>query len=231
MRLSLALFAATILSPQRTATADLPSLLHRFEAAYRSSHTLRADFLEQYSEGGKDVRAEAGVAYFSKPGKMRWEYVSPEANLYLVDGKWTWFYVPADHTVIRTRTKESADSRTPFALLAGEMKVSRICKRVDFDASTKPVTPNGVVLRCLLRSGAGSPDSSALFELNPASGELLRVLLIDPGGVQVDFRFSNWQFDAHVEPAKFEFQASKGVAIVDGDLSEPGVPSRQPEQH
>src|ERR1043166_8027977 len=111
------------------------ALVARFEGAYRHSSTLQATFIEKYIENGREVRAEAGVAYFGKPGKMRWEYESPEHNLFVIDGKWSWFYVPADHTVTRVRAKESADWRTPLALLAGEMKVSRICAEVRLDAT------------------------------------------------------------------------------------------------
>src|SRR6266481_6093691 len=153
MRLRLLLISAiAIFSPAPAAgSPTVSALLHRFESAFRSSKTLKANFLETYFDGGKVVRAETGVAYFAKPGKMRWEYDAPEPNLYLVDGKWSWFYVPADHTVTRTRAKQSSDSRTPLALLAGEMKVSRICKRVDTDNSARPADPHGVVLRCILR--------------------------------------------------------------------------------
>src|SRR5262252_6183657 len=114
MRLLLALiFAVTFsLSPAVDSTAQVASLIKKFESTYRSSKTLRADFLERYFDNGKELRAEAGVAYFCKPGKMRWEYRLPEANLYVVDGKWSWFYVPADHSVTRIRAKESADART-----------------------------------------------------------------------------------------------------------------------
>jgi outer membrane lipoprotein carrier protein len=203
---------------------------HRFELAYRSSKTLQANFLETYFDSGKIVRSEAGVAYFSKPGKMRWEYVSPEPNLYLVDGKWSWFYVPADHTVTRTRAKQSSDSRTPLALLAGEMKVSRICKAVTLDRSSSTLDAQGVVLRCDLRGSDDSvpptpgsaPDahgSYALFEVNRESGELVRIVVVDPGGVQVEFRFSHWQFDPSLPASKFRFEPSKGVAIVDGDFA------------
>jgi len=62
---------------------------------------------------------------------MRWEYERPEKDLFLVDGKTAWFYVPADHTVTRVPAKQSEDLRTPLALLAGEMKISRICARVE----------------------------------------------------------------------------------------------------
>jgi outer membrane lipoprotein carrier protein len=234
MKLGLILISAiTLIFP---APQDSPptasALVHRFESAYRSAKSLRANFLETYFDNGKVLRAEAGIAYFAKPGKMRWEYDSPEPNLYLVDGKWAWFYVPADHTVTRAHVKQSSDSRTPLALLAGEMKVSRICKSVALDSSSNSADPKGVVLRCNLRgsedptpANSATPGNSstarsdyALFELNPRSGELLRILVVDSGGEQIEFRFSNWQFDPLLEASKFRFQPSEGVAIVDGDL-------------
>jgi len=232
MKLGLILISvlAGLFPPPEDKPPTVSTLVQRFESRYRASKTLQANFLETYFDSGKVVRAEAGIAYFGKPGKMRWEYGSPEANLYVVDGKWSWFYVPGDHTVTRARAKQSSDSRTPLALLAGEMKVARICKNVVFENSSSVVQPRGVVLRCNLRGSddavsATSPAISstahgayALFELNPRTGELLRILVVDSGGVQVEFRFSNWQFDPLLQASKFSFQPSKGIAIVDGEF-------------
>ena len=235
MKLGLLILSAIALSfpgPEDT-SQTAAALLRRFESAYRSSKTLQANFLETYFDSGKVIRSEAGVAYFAKPGKMRWEYLSPEPNLYLVDGKWSWFYVPADHTVTRTRAKQSSDSRTPLALLAGEMKVSRICKTVTIDPLSRSLDAQGVVLRCDLRGSddpvratqgvaAAVQGSYALFEVNRKSGELLRIVVVDSGGVQVEFRFSNWQFDPSLQASKFRFEPSQGTAIVDGDFAASG---------
>ncbi len=158
----------------------------------------------------------------------------------MIDGKWSWFYVPTDHTVTRIRAKQSSDWRTPLALLAGEMNVSRICARVTVDTSARSAFASNVVLRCELRGSAparrdreGSPVSEAdgdrvLFEVNPVNGELARILVTDPGGVQVEFQFTNWQFDPQLDSKLFRFEPPKGVAIVDGDLAASGsslVPS------
>ncbi len=126
------------------------------ESRYRSARTLQATFLERYLENGNVVRVEAGIAYFRRPGKMRWEYQSPEKNLFLVDGKSAWFYVPADHTVTRVPAKDSSDWRTPLALLAGEMKISRVCARIIFSAKEKPEAAGNVVLACELRGAASA---------------------------------------------------------------------------
>jgi len=106
-----------------------------------------------------------------------------------------------------------------------------------------PVQTQGAVLRCDLR---GSDDavpaksstqgispaargSYALFEVNSQSGELLRIKVIDPGGVQVEFRFSSWLFDPVLQASKFRFQPSKGVVIVDGDFgASADTPDRKP---
>jgi len=124
---------------------------------------------------------------------MRWEYASPEKNLFLVDGKTAWFYVPADQSVTRVPAKRSADWRTPLALLAGDMKVSRVCSRVTLAADENPVNPGDAVLACQLRGTPKAPkantadpsssenqdspkDSSVFLEVAPDTGNLVRDL-------------------------------------------------------
>jgi outer membrane lipoprotein-sorting protein len=143
---------------------DSSTYVKTFEARYRAAHTLQATFLERYTENGAVVRTEAGTAFFRRPGKMRWEYEAPEKDLFLVDGKTAWFYVPADRTATRVPAKQSGDWRTPLALLAGEMKVSRVCARVEQAPNEKTLSENNVVLRCQVR-GASSKD-----ETPPGSG-------------------------------------------------------------
>jgi outer membrane lipoprotein carrier protein len=217
-------------------TPDVKAAVLRLESRYRSAKTLQAAFLERYTENGRVVRVEAGIAYFRRPGKMRWEYESPEKNLFLIDGKSAWFYVPADHTVTRVPAKESADWRTPFALLAGEMKVSRICAKVDAASDEKPEISDNIVLHCELR-GAPHPKQdeqdttlplpnsveTVFFEIGKNSGELARVLVREPGGLQLEFHFKDWQADPPLADSLFHFTVPMGVAIVNG-----GLPGEKP---
>lgn len=214
-------------------------LTAKLEDRYRSARTLQATFLERYSENGQLVREEAGVAYFQRPGKMRWEYEAPERNVFLVDGKMAWFYVPGDHTVTRAPAKQSTDWRTPLALLAGEMKLSRVCASVKAASSEPSLTTGDAVLYCKERggpknSGSEEANSGALqdtdsedavfLEVAPATGELVRVFVREKGGVSIDFRFASWRFDPPVSASLFRFTVPPGVAIVDGESSEPAKP-------
>lgn len=210
------------------------TIQRRFEERYRSATRLEVTFLERYSESGRLVRTEAGKAYFERPGKMRWEYEAPENNVFLVDGKIAWFYVPADHTVTRVPAKKSSDWRTPLALLAGEMKLSRICNKIGYAPQWTPEFSGDAVLYCELRGASksnGGRDASsesapaevqdvAYLEVVESSGELVRVLVNDSGGVGIEFRFAKWQFNPKVEDSFFRFQVPRGVAIVNGELGE-----------
>ena len=234
--LAMAVFFAGIL-PAYEVSPGVKPLVALFEARYRSAHTLRATFLERYTENGRVVRVEAGTAYFRRPGKMRWEYESPEKNLFLVDGRMAWFYVPADHTATRVPAKVSTDWRTPLALLAGEMKVSRVCDRVQAAIEEKLESPENVMLSCELRGAEGkaqAPDSTktmkgadvhgetVLFEIVKKTGDLVGVVVKDPGGVGIEFHFANWRQDPQVAESLFRFTAPPGVAIVNGELPEGG---------
>ena len=160
-------FATTVLSAfafgLRAAPRETDVFVRMFESRYRAAKTLQATFLERYTENGAIVRSEAGTAYFRRPGRMRWEYEAPEKDLFLVDGKTAWFYVPADRTATRVPAKQSADWRTPLALLAGEMKVSRVCARVDLAPDEKSISENDVVLHCQVRGSSstkGAPSGT-----------------------------------------------------------------------
>jgi len=102
-----------------TSRKEAGEIASRMEARYRGAKTLKASFLERYVENGAVLRTEAGTAYFRRPRKMRWEYERPEKDLFLVDGKTAWFYVPADRTVTRAPVKQSEDLRTSAGVAGG----------------------------------------------------------------------------------------------------------------
>ena len=164
---------------------------------------------------------------------MRWEYDSPEKNLFLVDGKTAWFYVRADRTVTRVPAKESSDWRTPLALLAGEMKLSRVCEKIKWAFDEPAESSADVMLYCELRGAeagtkeqggaSGVPDMTAArdtvyLEIVQRSGDLVRIRVKSAGGVGIEFRFASWQYNPQVADSLFHFSVPPGVAIVNGEL-------------
>jgi outer membrane lipoprotein carrier protein len=240
LKIALGLIAAAILagsfraSPvsmaaQTDSGSSAQSIAHLLEEHYRRPKTLQAVFLERYSESQKQARIESGTVYFKRPGRMRWDYESPEKKLFLADGKTVWFYVPFDHSVTKAPAKESSDWRTPLALLTGKADLSRLCSRIDLVQQTG-IPEDHSVLRCLPKgqdkNGAPSDASSEIpgagdftdvfLEVNSGSGELERIEIQQPGGIELEYRFGNWKTDIALSDDLFRFQVPAGVAVVDG---------------
>src|SRR5271154_2089725 len=222
--------AAMLLFVTASPARDVNTVRRALEARYQHARTLRASFFERYADGNGGASAESGTVYFSRPGRMRWEYESPEQKLFIVDGTNVWFYVPADHTASRAKLKESSDWRTPLALLTGKADLSKLCRSIQLvgpDAKNdaekgsqlgdQPVPPGDAVLLCLPRDSSGSdPSFQVLFETDP-DAQLVRVLIREPGHVETEFRFCNWEENVVIPEIKFHFQPPPGVAIVDED--------------
>jgi outer membrane lipoprotein carrier protein len=203
---------------------DADSIRRALEARYQHARTLQATFYERYSDGNGGASAESGTVYFSRPGRMRWEYESPEEKLFIVDGTNVWFYVPADRTASRAKLKESSDWRTPLALLTGKADLAKLCRSIQlvgpeaekgsqFGGRTVPA--GNSVLLCIPRDASGSdPTLQVLFETDP-DARLVRVLIREAGHVETEFRFGNWEENSAIPEVKFHFQPPPGVAIVD----------------
>jgi outer membrane lipoprotein carrier protein len=205
-------------------TVDARAVVRALESRYHHVASLKATFFERYSDGNGGGSAESGTVYFSRPGRMRWEYESPEEKLFIVDGTNVWFYVPADRTASRAKIKDSSDWRTPLALLTGKTDFSRLCRTIDVveaqnddKPSDRPLGAEDTMLRCVPRNESADADgevSEVLIESDPEA-HLVRLLVRQPGKLETEFRFANWEENLAIPEAKFHFELPPNVAVVD----------------
>jgi outer membrane lipoprotein carrier protein len=205
---------------------DAQAILHAIESRYHHAQTLKASFYERYSDAGSadTGSAESGTVYFSQPGRMRWEYESPEQKLFIVDGTNVWFYVPVDRTVSRAKVKESSDWRTPLALLTGKSDLAKLCRTIEIVDPAKtenpenhPTNADNNVLRCVPKREAAAADQEigeVLLESDPAA-HLVRLIIRQPGNLETEFRFANWQENLTIAETMFHFAPPPGVTVVD----------------
>ena len=203
---------------------DVRKITSAFDARYQHARTLNAIFFESYRDGKGGVSAGSGTVYFSKPGRMRWDYDSPEKKLFLVDGTNVWFYVPADRTVSRAKLSESSDWRTPLALLAGKTDLSKLCRSIEpANAPSFPSEksadalspPDTTTLRCIPRESPESEEiHDVLLSIDPR-GFLTRIFIEQAGDASTEFRFGNWEENLVIPEAQFHFEPPPGVAVVD----------------
>ncbi|MFY9854581.1 MAG: outer membrane lipoprotein carrier protein LolA, partial [Terracidiphilus sp.] len=114
------LITTMLCAQQRPPSAH--DLAQKVDSHYNQLHSLKAGFTETY-EGMGIRRTESGTLLLLKPGRMKWEYSSPAGKLFLLDGKFAWFYSRGDSQVQRISAKELDDLRSPLRFLLGHTQL------------------------------------------------------------------------------------------------------------
>jgi outer membrane lipoprotein-sorting protein len=64
--------------------------------------------------------------------------------------------------------------------------------------------------------------TEVLLEIDRSNGELARIEIRQPGQIELEYRFGNWQEDIPLADDMFRFQVPVGVAVVDGAALQEG---------
>lgn len=183
-------------------------LLEALEQRYNRLRTLEARFIQRYSLG-RVTQVESGRVYFQKPGKMRWEYESPEEKVFLADGRHVYLYVPSEQQVSRSPMSESADWRVPFAWLLGRVDFSELFARLEI----KPIERAG---QSPLTQVRGLPKSARQgftemwFDVN-AQRQVERIEIRQPDGALMEFHFRDWRENHSLPRRLFELRVPPGT--------------------
>src|SRR6184192_3437922 len=106
------------------ALPNIHQLARAVDDHYNHLRSLQADFTEIY-QGSGITRTESGTLWLKKPGKMRWEYRSPQEKLFVDDGHYGWLYLPTEKQVRKSSMKQLDDIRSPLAFLLGKTKLEK----------------------------------------------------------------------------------------------------------
>jgi outer membrane lipoprotein carrier protein len=109
-------------------------IAQRLQSRYDTTKNFRADFRQATTLAAMGQGDEAfGTVVFMKPGRMRWEFQTPQKQSIVADGTTLWIYQPEDHQVLKAPFNAAFVSTTPVSFLAG---VGRI--KDDFDVAADP---------------------------------------------------------------------------------------------
>jgi outer membrane lipoprotein carrier protein len=155
-------------------------------------------------------RTESGELLLAKPGKMRWNYSSPPGKIFLLDGKYSWFYSPGDAQVQRIPAKELDDLRSPLRYMLGHTNLEK-----EIDGLTLLPGPNGQFV--LSGVPKGQQDRVSKLSLTvTAAGAITAIEVNETDGATTKFTFAGEQPDVAIAPKTFQFTPPAGVPIVDG---------------
>ncbi|AUH51926.1 outer membrane lipoprotein carrier protein LolA [Chromobacterium sp. ATCC 53434] len=183
------------------------SAIAQLKAFVAGSKTLSADFSQTVSS--KNKREEAsGRLEISRPGKFRWEYTKPYAQLIVGDGKTLWIY-DQDLAQATRKAQGAALGSSPAALLAGSNEIERSYKLNEAGKQGD--------IEWLAASPKKQDNTFSAIRMGFKDNALVEMELTDSFGNDTRIRFGKPQQNVSLPASRFAFTPPKGVDIVSGD--------------
>ena len=196
-------------APSALAATDLA---RRVDQHYNQLHSLKASFNEQY-EGLGMTRNESGTMLLRKPGRMKWEYQSGQGNasgkVFVLDGKYAWFYAPGDTQVQRLAASQLDDLRSPLRFLLGHTKIES-----ELQSLTLAPAPGGSYTLSGQPKGQQKRISKLALTVTK-DGAILGILIDEVDGARTHFTFTGEEPNAEIPESTFHFTPPPGVPVVD----------------
>ncbi|HVT99653.1 MAG TPA: outer membrane lipoprotein chaperone LolA [Acidobacteriaceae bacterium] len=182
----------------------------RVDRHYNALHSLEVHFVQTYTGMGMN-RKESGVLLLKKPGKMRWTYTDPDGKLFILDGKYGYFYSPGATEAQKVEEKKLDDLRSPLRFLLGHTELQK-----ELDGLHGNCDASGT---CEL---AGVPkhleQRIASLKITAAPDGTIRSMTIEEtDGVTNRFEFSGEAGNVPAADAAFQFVPPPGVHVVEGE--------------
>jgi outer membrane lipoprotein carrier protein len=200
----------------RLAAQSQPTALElakRVDDHYNHLHSLKAHFREQY-EGLGMHRNESGTMLLRKPGRMRWEYESTAGKVFVLDGKYAWFYQPGETQVQRIAASQLDDLRSPLRFLLGHTKIETELQGLQVvSGEPSQYTPSQYTLTGVPK---GQQKRIAKLSLTIRADGIIQGIEIDEvDGARTSFSFTKEEPDVQIPDSAFRFTPPAGIPVVD----------------
>ncbi len=207
-------FMLILLYAASMGTASAAEVVDKVQTRYNGLTTISAKFSQLSVNKVSMMREESrGTVYFSKPGKMRWEYEEPERRLIVSDGETVWTYLPEQNQVYVAKLSEEYISRTPLSFLIGKGNLQE-----EFDVNSTLVNDEqkGSLFRIDLQPKRPQLNLSKLIlEVDSESYLIIKSDMYDSMGNLISISFEQIVTDPDLPPNLFQFSPPDNVEIVE----------------
>ena len=180
--------------------------LERFNAFLSSTQSASGGFEQTiYDRNKKVVQESRGTLAFLRPGKFRWTYVKPYAQVIVGDGAKVWIY-DEDLNQVTVRRLDQALGSTPAALLAGNNEVVKAFRLTDLGVREG--------LEWLEATPRGKEGSFDKLRMGFGFSGLERMELEDSFGQTTVMRFTAFERNPQLDAGTFRFAVPKGADVL-----------------
>ena len=201
-------FVCLFALPAIAADAGLPAMLKNVEQRYNHIQSLQVSFDQSYRGQGPQRKAESGELYLRKPGRMRWDYASPEGKFFLCDAKNFYYYSPNTGRAEKMKMQEADDLRAPLAFLLGKLNFSK-----DFGGFVMKPSGDLTVVTAGPKSDK-APYRQVEFDVT-SSFQIKRMVITGQDSSVMEFRFGEEKLNPKLADTMFKFKLPAGAELVE----------------
>ncbi|ADU62581.1 MAG: outer membrane lipoprotein carrier protein LolA [Pseudodesulfovibrio sp.] len=209
-------FAGLAHAGKAVAPEDMPDLIQK---RYETLKTFRCDFVQELTNvASGDVEERRGRIWFRQPSQVRWETLEPEKELLVVGPDYAWDYIEAEQLALKYGVEALLDSKTILRFISGRANLKE-----DFVIKTEWQGADEVRERwgkgfTVLQLLPKEPEPGmvlAYVGVEPDTGLLRQVMIVDFYGNGNEVRLSNVKQDIKLSADMFTFVPPEGVQVED----------------
>ena len=185
----------------------LEKLLNRIESKY-SNRDFLVNFTQISTLRAINVIDKAyGKAFFRYPGRMRWEYQSPEKNEIITDGENLWIYRPGENQVVKGKSKNFFITGSGGAFLS-DISMMRKFYRLSIEKT------DSSFIDLLMIPKKKMPDVASIhIRISRDDYEINRIITSNIYGDTTELQFNDIKFKK-LDDSLFRFSIPAGTDII-----------------
>lgn len=193
-----------------SARADGAASLARLQAWLDGATSLSGRFVQELQSGalGGDI-VEKGRLWVERPGKLRWEYLSPESKTAIVVGDRTILYLASERQMFEGRV--DPDAALLSVLLSGTERLSALFAT---SAADPPSNAGGDRIRLRPISGSGGAIEEAIVTVRRSDGAIQSAVVLDAAGNRMVYRFEGLERNRRIPDGTFSFEPPPGTEVL-----------------
>jgi outer membrane lipoprotein carrier protein len=202
------------------AKEDAETWATRVQKTYEGVKDLSADFeqVTRFKGAAGFGPKSTGTIEVKKPGKMRWEFATPEKKSLVSNGKTLWMFDGEENQVVVNEFMQETTSVTGLNFLEGlgDLKTSFTVTLAEAPADA--TVKDAVFLTLTPKDTADVQFTSILLAVDRKTGLATEVFLTDPMGSVTRLTLANVVKNKGLADARFTFEIPAGAEVIKPQL-------------